>query len=129
MTSVDTETLAEASLMERPTAVFQLRRWYEGKPVVEPIVKALALLGGGGTSYRGTPHQQHVVGRLVDWATARGLLSLPRDPAALVRALVARRLVTRIGDDHAMARRKPLDDLRLAVERIRRLMSEQPQPG
>ena len=129
VTSVDTETLAEASLMGRPTAVFQLRRWHEGKPVAEPLVKALTLLTGGGTSYRGTPHQQHVVGRLIDQATARGLLSLPRDPTALVRALVARGLVTRIGDDHVMARRKPLDDLRLAVERIRRLMSEQPQPG
>jgi mitochondrial fission protein ELM1 len=129
VTGIDTETLAEASLMERPTAVFQLRRWHEGKPLAEPLVKALTLLTGGGTSYRGTPHQQHVVGRLVDRATASGLLSLPRDPAALVRALVARGLVTRIGDGHAMAGRKPLDDLRLAVERIRRLMSERRQAG
>ncbi len=129
VTSVDTETLAEASLMGRPTAVFELPRWYEGKPVLEPVARALSLLTGGGTSYRGTPHQQHVIGRLIDRATAQGLLSLPRDPVALVRALVARGLVTRIGADCPMAGRKPLDDLRLAVERIRRLMSERRQPG
>ena len=76
---------------------------------------------------RGTPHQQHVLGRFVDHLATRGLVNLPRDPVELHRALQARGLVTRLGGaEEPMARPKPLDDLARVAERVRRLMSEQP---
>ena len=55
-----------------------------------------------------------------------GLITLPRDLTRLHRALLARGLITKLDDDRTIASRKPLNDLELTVERIRRLMSEAP---
>jgi hypothetical protein len=82
----------------------------------------------GGETYRGTPLQQHVVGRSVDWLTARGLLFRPRDLDALYRSLEARGLVTRLGADARVASPRPLDDLPRVVARVRQLLSEVSQP-
>ena len=55
----------------------------------------LTLLGG--ETYRGTPLQQHALGRAIDWLTTRGLVYRPRDPDALYRSLEARGLIVRLG--------------------------------
>jgi mitochondrial fission protein ELM1 len=120
-------TLAEACLAGKPTELLDLPRWYDRVPLGRPLVRFARLLVGGGTTYRGTPHQQHLLGRFVDHLATRGLLNLPPDPVELHRALVARGLVRRLGGtEEPMARPKPLDDLSRVAERVRRLMSEQP---
>lgn len=120
-------TLAEACLAGKPTELLDLPRWYDRVPFGRPLVRFARLLVGGGTTYRGTPHQQHLLGRFVDHLATRGLLNLPHDPVELHRALVARGLVRRLGGtEEPMARPKPLDDLSRVAERVRRLMSEQP---
>ena len=77
VTAGDGEMLAEATLTGRPVALFDLPRWYDDIPVVKPLVGGLLSLLGGET-YRGTPLQQHIPGRFIDWLTTRGL----RLPAA-----------------------------------------------
>jgi mitochondrial fission protein ELM1 len=126
VTSDDPATLAEACLVGKRTVLFELPRWHDGLVIVRPTLRALSLLIGGGTSYRGTPHQQHVFGRLCDELTARGLVRLPRDHDAFHRALAARGLLRRTGESEPMARPKPLDDLEMAVARVRQLMTEAP---
>ena len=119
--------LAEACLAGKPTRLLDLPRWYDRVPFGRPLVRFGRLLVGGGTTYRGTPHQQHVLGRFVDHLATRGLVNLPRDPVELHRALLARGLLTRLGGaEQPMARPKPLDDLARVADRVRRLMSEQP---
>ena len=80
-----------------------------------------------GKTYRGTPFQQHLPGRLLDWLATRGLALRPRNEEALHRSLEARGLITRVGASGPVAQPKPLDDLDLVVARIRRLLSERPR--
>lgn len=127
VTADELASLAEACIAGKPTRLVDLPRWYDRIPLGPQLVRFGRLLVGGGTTYRGTPHQQHALGRLVDHLATRGLLNLPRDPAELHRALLARGLVARLGEAaEPMARPKPLDDLARVAERVRRLMSEQP---
>ncbi|MCB9942737.1 MAG: mitochondrial fission ELM1 family protein [Geminicoccaceae bacterium] len=127
LTGDDARLLATACLAGKPVDLFELPRWYDTVPGGRPLVQVLTLIAGGGNSYRGTPHQQHLVARGLDHLTTRGLIRLPRDLARLHRALVARGLVNRLDDDRAVASRKPLNDLELTIERIRRLMNEVPR--
>ncbi|MEZ5826241.1 MAG: ELM1/GtrOC1 family putative glycosyltransferase [Geminicoccaceae bacterium] len=123
----DARLLATACLAGKPVDMLELPRWYDSVPGSRPVLQVLTLLAGGGNSYRGTPHQQHLVARGLDHLTTRGLIRLPRDITRLHRALVARGLVSRLDDDRTMASRKPLNDLDITIERIRRLMNEVPQ--
>lgn len=119
--------LAEACLAGKPARIVDLPRWYDRLPGGRTLVRMAKLAVGGGTSYRGTPLQQHALGRLVDHLATRGLVNLPRDAGELHRALVARGLVAWLGrPEPPMAAPKPLDDLRRVVERVRQLMAEQP---
>ncbi len=127
VTAGDGEMLAEATLTGRPVALFDLPRWYDDIPIVKPLVGGLLSLLGGET-YRGTPLQQHVPGRLVDWLTTRGLLYRPRDLEALHRALEARGLVVRLGAETPVAAPRPLDDLPRVVARVHDLLTEAGQP-
>jgi mitochondrial fission protein ELM1 len=130
VTGDDPDLLAGACLTGKPVALFELPLWYDRLVVVRPMLGLLAPLIGGGASYRGTPHQQTIIGRLLDEATVRGLLALPRDPLAFHRTLIARGLVTTLKGGTPVASPKPLDDLARAVERVRRLMTEVSQrPG
>jgi hypothetical protein len=129
VTGDDPFTLTAACLTGKPVTLMELPYLYDGLPGSKPIKTALTLLIGGGTSYRGTPHQQHVLGRLVDRLIAKGRLNLPRDPARLHRALAARGLLVRADDPTPMAAPKPIDDLERVVERIRRVLTRAPQPG
>lgn len=128
LTTGDTEMLAEAVLAGRPIALFGLPRWYDGIPVVKPMVGAVLRLFGGDT-YRGTPLQQHIVGRSLDWLTTRGLFFRRRNPEALYRSLEARGLLVRLGGEGPVATPRPLDDLPRVVERVRSLLSEATQAG
>lgn len=121
--------LAEACLAGKPARLVDLPRWYDRLPGGAQIARFLRLIVGGGTTYRGTPHQQHLLGRLVDHLATRGLVNLPRDPAELHRALLARGLVERLDGPEPMAQPVPLDDLGRVAERVRRLMSELPSPA
>jgi hypothetical protein len=127
VTAGDGEMLAEATLTGRPVALFDLPRWYDDIPVVKPLVGGVLSLLGGET-YRGTPLQQHIPGRFVDWLTTRGLVYRPRDLDALHRSLEARGLVVRLGAETPVAAPRPLDDLPRVVARVRDLLTEASQP-
>ena len=129
VTGDDPFTLTAACLTGKPVTLVDLPYRYEGLPGGRAVKNALTILIGGGTSYRGTPHQQHVLGRLVDRLIAKGWLTLPRDPARLHRALAARGLLLRAGEPVPMAAPKPVDDLERVIERIRRVLTRVPQPG
>ncbi|MCB2055002.1 MAG: mitochondrial fission ELM1 family protein [Geminicoccaceae bacterium] len=120
----DLELLARACRTGKPVALFELPRRHDTLPGGRRLAALAALLAGGGTSYRGTPHQQHLVARGLDHLTTRGRFHMPADPSRLHRALLARGLLIRLGDETAMATPKPLDDLERATARIRRMMSE-----
>ncbi|MDX6748632.1 ELM1/GtrOC1 family putative glycosyltransferase [Geminicoccaceae bacterium 1502E] len=128
-TGDEVDALAEACLAGKPVRYVELGRWYDRLPLARPVLGALTLLAGGGVSYRGTPHQQHAVSRLMDHLTTRGLLTLPRDLGAFHRGLRARGLARPLGEEAAPASPKALDGLELAAERVRRLMAEEPQAG
>jgi len=128
VTTGDGEMLAEATLSGRPVALFELPRWYDDLPVVKPLVRAV-LRSLGGETYRGTPLQQHVLGRVVDWLTTRGLLYRPRDLEALHRSLEARGLLVRLGAETPIAAPRPIDDLPRVVARVHGLLSEVTQAG
>ena len=127
LTAGDGEMLAETTLSGRPVALFDLPRWYDNIPVVKPLVGGILSLFGGDT-YRGTPLQQHIVGRFIDWLTTEGLYYRPRDLDALHRALEARGLVVRLGAETPVAAPRPLDDLPRVVARVRALLTEASQP-
>jgi hypothetical protein len=91
------------------------------------VGSVLRLLGGD--TYRGTPLQQHVPGRFMDWLTTRGLFFRPRDLDALYRSLEARGLLVRLGGHGPVAKPRSLDDLDRVVRRVRGLLSEATQAG
>jgi hypothetical protein len=101
--------------------------WYDAIPGAKPILNVLTLLIGGGTSYRGTPHQQHVLGRFVDQLIAGGWLRLPRDPARLHRALICRGLLRPVDAAEPMASPHPLDDRTRVLEAIERVLTRLPE--
>ena len=124
-TGEDAVTLTRLCASGKPVVLLPLGYWLDGIPGNRPVRSALTLLIGGGTSYRGTPHQQHLLGRLVDRLIAAGRLQLPVDPGRLHRALVARGLLQPAGASERMASPHPLDDAPRVVEAIeRRLTSE-----
>ncbi len=124
----DAPALAASAMTGRPIAVFDLPRWHDNLPVVRPLVR-LVLKVFGGDTYRGTPLQQHLGGRFLDWLTTRGLWFRPRDLEALYRSLEARGLATRLGAGSPVASPRPLDDLARAVARVHQLSSEVRQTG
>jgi mitochondrial fission protein ELM1 len=128
LTPGDPQLLAEACLTGHPVSLFGLPKWYDGWIGVKPVLQVLSLLSGGGVTYRGTPHQQHFLSRFLDEMTTKGLFARPTDLALLHRSLISRGLVTPLGQRDEVATPKPLDDLHLVVERVRRLMTEAPGP-
>lgn len=125
-TGDDPLTLTRVCASGKPALLIPLPYWYDGIPGSKPVLNVLTLLIGGGTSYRGTPHQQHVLGRLVDTLVARGWLTLPEDPARLHRALAGRGLLRRSDEAEPMASPKPLDDCARVAEAVRRLLTRAP---
>ncbi len=123
----DPLTLGRLCASGKPVLLVPLPYWYDAIPGSKPVLALLTLLIGGGTSYRGTPHQQHALGRLIDQLIARGWLRLPCDPARLQRALIARGLLQRQGADAVIASPHPLDDATRVVEAIRRVLTRLPQ--
>ena len=116
--------IAQVVLAESEISYIALPKWHETKPLVRPIAKFLGLLTGGGRTYRGTPYQQHVVGRLIDQLATRGVSILGRDHTAYHQALKARGLLQEIDQEAPMARPRPLNDVERAVQRVRAIMSQ-----
>lgn len=129
VTGDDYVTLAEAASLEKPVAYLPLRHWWDRLPGGRQLVEVGKLVAGGGTSYRGTPHQQHFLSRGLDALTVAGLRTPSRDIAALQRSLLARGLVGRLDHDEVVSSPKPLDDLDLAAERVMGLLSERRLAG
>jgi hypothetical protein len=125
----DPLTLTRLCASGKRVELVPLPYWYDGIPGSKPLLTVLTLLIGGGTSYRGTPHQQHVLGRLVDRLIAGGWLRLPVDPARLHRALIGRGLLHPVDADEVMASPHPLDDKERVVEAIRRVLTRLPEAG
>jgi hypothetical protein len=109
----------------RPVTLLELPHWYDGVPASKPVRNALTLLIGGGTSYRGTPHQQHALARLVDRLIARGWLELPHEPTRLHRALIARGLLHKLDESEPMASPHPLDDRARVVAAVREILTRE----
>jgi hypothetical protein len=123
--------LADACVAGRPVLLMETPRGGGGAAMARPFERLLGRVIGGST-YRGTPMQQHFPGRIVDWLATQGLAYRPRDLEALHRSLEARGLLTRVGSAataEPVARPRPLDDLARSVERVRRLLHEAPQAG
>jgi mitochondrial fission protein ELM1 len=123
VTAGDAEGLAEVCPTGKPVALYDLPRWYDELPVVQPMVRFVLPILGGNT-YRGTPLQQHLPGRFMDWLATRGLLFRARDLEALYRSLEGRGLLHRLGAEERIATPKPLDDLEQVAGRVRRLLGE-----
>jgi len=126
-TGEDALTLTRLCASGKSVVLLPLGTWYDAMPGSRPVLSALTLLIGGGTSYRGTPHQQHVLGRLVDRLIAAGRLRLPIDPGRLHRALIARGLLQPAGESERMASPHPLDDMARVVEAIERRLTMEPR--
>jgi hypothetical protein len=129
VTNDQPELLTRACAAGKPVAIFDLPRWHDRVPALRPLVKLGALLTGGGTTYRGTPHQQHGIGRFFDRLAERGLFYLAQDTTALQRALIGRGLATRLGAAERVARPRPLDETRRVAARVRELLREAPAPA
>jgi hypothetical protein len=125
-TGEDALTLTRLCASGKPVMLLPLDYWYDAIPGSGPVLSALTLLIGGGTSYRGTPHQQHVLGRLIDRLIAAGWLRLPTDPGRLHGALVARGLLQPLGKTERMATPHPLDDTARVVEAIEHCLTKEP---
>lgn len=123
VTAGDADGLAEVCPTGKPVALLDLPRWYDELPVVQPMVRLVLPILGGST-YRGTPLQQHLPGRFMDWLATRGLLFRARDLEALYRSLEGRGLLHRLGTEERIATPKPLDDLERVAGRIRQLLGE-----
>lgn len=121
----DPAVLALAAASGTPATLVPLPYWYDGIPGSRPVKAALTLLVGGGTSYRGTPHQQHALARMVDRLVVAGWLRLPHDPGRLQKALIARGLLHPLDAAEPMARPHPLDDLERLTEAVHRLLTRQ----
>jgi hypothetical protein len=123
----DAMVLTRACASGRTVMLVPLPYWYDGIPGAKAVLSVLTLLIGGGTSYRGTPHQQHFLGRLVDQLIAGGWLRLPRDPARLHRALIGRGLLQPVDAEEVMASPHPLDDRARVMEAIERVLTRLPE--
>lgn len=118
----DPESLADIVTLGRPIALHEAERGKGGSPLMRLVLPLI-----GGSTYRGTPLQQHFPGRIYDWLITRGILHRRRDPTALHRALEARGRLRRIGAAEPVASPKPLDELGGLATRVRRLLTERPQ--
>ena len=125
----DVDLLAAACAAAKPVDLFEPPQRVERLPGGRAGRHLLALALGGGTSYRGTPMQQHGLSRLLDRAVVKGLVRPVRDLRLLHRALAARGLLVRLDDERVVATRRPLNDLDRVVERVRRLMREERPQG
>ncbi|SNB65437.1 hypothetical protein SAMN07250955_104265 [Arboricoccus pini] len=119
----DRALLARVTATNKPIAIADLPLWYDKLKVVRPVLGLMKKATGGGLSYRGTPHQQHVVGRFLDRLTAQGLRRPSSEPLATRRALIARGLAVPLGGQ-AVSSAKRLDDLDRVSERVRRLLTD-----
>lgn len=129
LTTDQPERAASACLAGRELHLQPLPLWHDRHKALRPLVKLLRLASGGGTTYRGTPHQQHFIGRWLDALTVRGLRTPARDDTALFKSLVARGLARWLGEPPVVHNPRPPDDLPRAVERVRRLLSEEAVTG
>jgi hypothetical protein len=116
--------LVEACATGKPVALFDwprkaprgikpkrlLRRWGEHRR------NRAASLG----SARRERWSDHLYDRLVYW----GLVKPPRDFAAFHRALMARGLLSKLGERNVMSNPRPLDDMERAVARVKALFGE-----
>ena len=123
LTAGDAAALAEVIPTGRPVALFDLKHWSEGLPLVRPFAR-LVLPVLGGSTYRGTPLQQHLPGRFSTGSPAAACSPAARDLEALYRALEGRGLLVRLGAEPRIATRRPPDDLARVAARVRRLLGE-----
>ncbi len=126
-TGEDGQTLTRLCASGKPVTLLPLPYWYDGIPGNKLVRSALTLVIGGGTSYRGTPHQQHLLAQFVDGLIVRGWTRLPVDPARLHRSLIARGLLHPLDETEPMASPHPLDDLERVTASVRSLLTRVPE--
>ncbi len=128
--------LADHAVLRGTSRLSMLRAAGRGKPLTlvdphsarramasaNPLRQLGHLIFGGGTTSRGTPHQQHWPARLIDSAIVKGWIKPDPDESALIRGLAARGLCLEGLDGTATAAPKPLDDLAIAKEAVAWMM-------
>lgn len=109
--------LAEACAMNKPVHLFE---WPRRPPArIKRILERWSGLQANGVMSAAAPRLRTLYDRLVYW----GLLKPPRDFGAYCRALMARGLVTRLGERPTSERRQPLDDMERTVASIKKLVA------
>lgn len=101
-----------------------LKRWHDTIPGANWLIGAGTILTGGGTSYRGTPHQQHFLARAIDNLVVAGRIGLPRDLNRLHRAVIGRGWAQWSDQTETMASPQPRNDIEHLAERVRELANE-----
>ena len=112
--------LAEACATEKPVSIYPVPSRLESIPGASIMRNGFGQWRASRTSYRGTPKQQDWLSRFYDRLVDAGLLTPPRDLGAYHERLRADGLATiGISINGASHRRRALDDIERAVERVR----------
>jgi mitochondrial fission protein ELM1 len=116
--------LAEACATGKPVQIVELpegsdRRWRATRPLARWIERRQAR-----RSARATPRPPDWLDRLCDRLVGLGLLGLPLDLRRFHRALEARALATRLGQERPTLLQSPPDDMERAVAHVRRLVPD-----
>ncbi|MEO1017944.1 MAG: ELM1/GtrOC1 family putative glycosyltransferase [Pseudomonadota bacterium] len=119
---LDDVTLIRLANSERPLTVVETHSPHHRSASGNPLRQIGHLIFGGGTTYRGTPHQQHWPARLVDSAIVKGWIKPSRNREALLRDLAARGLCIQGLQGEQVATARPLVDLKRAAEAIEHMM-------
>lgn len=119
------DLMALAATAGTPIDLVQLVPAYERLPAGRQIMNVAALIMGGGTSYRGTPHQQYFVARSIDKRVINWGWQLPRDVNRLRRALIGLGLARWSDATQIVASPKPLAVRERIIECLQALLQEE----
>jgi len=112
--------LAEACATGRPVSIYPVPGRFESIPGTGFVRDSIGQWRSSRTTYRGTPKQQDWIARFYDRLVDAGLVTPPRDLAAYHERLRADGLATiGITANGGLQRRRELDDIERAVERVR----------
>ena len=115
--------LAEACATGRPVTIYAVPRRLDSIPGNKLLREGVWQWRASRTSYRGTPKQQDWLARAYDSLVVAGVITPPRDLGAYHERLRAEGLAT-LGLEMSAPPphpRRQIDDMRRAVERIRRV--------
>ena len=114
--------LAEACATGRPVSIYPVPGRFESLPGSSLMRDGIGPWRASRVSYRGTPKQQDWIARFYDRLVDAGLVTPPRDLGAYHERLRADGLATiGISTNGTLHRRREIDDIERAVERVREI--------